>query len=133
MNRSARHLVLCLFAVLQCLLPLLHAHAAEDQAHMTQHGVHLDGVEVDGAVPSLLAAAHDHAGVGVGLALAARPCHMSGRQPDIQPVPPGVLPAGPPPSHALEHGRCSSSLAGIPSPPLAERPLVPYPCAPPRA
>jgi len=129
MTRPARHLVLCLFVLLQCLLPLLHAHAADDHGHAAQHGIHLDGVEIDDLTPSLHADTHEHAGIGVELALPARAYRMATADSASLDFVPARL-FWP---RAFESRRPTTASISRANPLLAERPLVPYPCAPPRA
>lgn len=128
MTRPARHLVLWLFVLLQCLLPLLHAHAAGAHEHAAQHGIYLDGVEFDELTPSLHAATHEPAGIGVELALPARAYRMAAANLGSL----DFVPAQPSWPRAFAYRRPTTASLSRPKPLLAERPLVPYPCAPPR-
>lgn len=134
MTRTNRYLFVCLFALLQCLLPLLHAHADEDAAHMSGHGLHLDEAEVHELMSHLFVEAHHSPAITVDAALAARECRLP------------ILAAHELTPSVDQPLVLSSRLAwsaGLETPPIevntgysypsAERPLIPYPGAPPRA
>lgn len=127
-KRRLSPIFLILFAWLQCLAPLLHAHAsAEDHA-----GVHLpewslaQGYHGDGPAWVDTHQGHDHA--VIALASSIEPRQDARLSPGTQPVLPGWLSVG---------GRSSGHVLAPPTVPdagdLRFSYLVPDACAPPHA
>ncbi len=123
MKRRPASFLLILFACLQCLAPLLHAHAAAEG----HGGVHLPGWTHPTAQGQEGVAgeghAHEQEAIGVASSLESR---LDGLPPE-GPVLVGRLPVSP---HA--HGLARPQREGPAAPPRFSY-LVPDACAPPRA
>jgi hypothetical protein len=125
MSLGLRRVFVFFFALLQCMAPLLHAHASASD----HFGVHLPewtGKAQGQGDPILVDGSHSHAQVAVCVASSLEARHQAlPAHPPLQPAWACVQdPAGP--------------LAWVPSAPLALAPpltghFIPHPCAPPRA
>lgn len=125
MSLGLRRFFVFFFALLQCMAPLLHAHASAND----HFGVHLPewtGKAPGQGDPTLADESHSHAQVAVCVAssLEAR-YHAVPAQPPLQPT------------WACAQDS-TGTLAWVPSAPLALAPpltahFIPHPCAPPRA
>lgn len=133
MHHLPRRFLIILFALLQCLAPLLHAHAS-----MAGHGgVHLPGWVAHGLVNGLANGAADHVAplcqdadhlppqeaIGVASSLEARDTWLPSSPASLPPPIPALDPrvAIPWVPHAVDG-----------PPPLLTSRRTPLPCAPPR-